>query len=461
MSREGGKQRCFEKAGTCKGSGGWHTDATPRWLPPLPAARCRVVFAQYGGIALMLMALVCMLSPRVDHPGARAPTAATNDGDGDGDGDDAPLLPIHLSAPSASVSEQRVDSISSAGGRKPLLWSEELDSVPSGSLIGTSVVPDSPQDPQRGGGQGSYQDRQQYSDQQAGGWQGSGQQGSGQQDVLTAPAGSLPQATLRNELPSESLWKEAMAPGGTGRGHMRRVSDVELTETCLEPSGFKEPGFRAPESEVSCGSPVARFSQTGSPAATVVLGSGGGKSCRSSACAGHADSLADEAWGEEACGHQGCGCEEEEGEEDDASLQGSPMRRVACEDRESEVVIVYVPATGADALPAGVKSPLFSLQQHLHQPQSGHDHCVQFSGGSLRSSDPGSDASTAAAPARAPSRGPKGMLGLSPESRNRVMRLCALFVVDSFGSGMVTGSLLAYYFQVRALRCLGNVPCSA
>ena len=413
------------------------------------------MFAQYSGIALMLMALVCMLSPCVDHPGACAPTAAPANDDSGGDGDNAPLLPMHLSAPSASVSEQRVDSMSSSGGRKPLLWSEELDSVPSGSLIGTSVVPDNPQAPQLGGYQGGCEDRQQCSDQQAG-----GQQGSGQQGVLTGPRGSLPQATLRNELPSESLWKEGLASGGAGRGHMHRVSDMELAETCLEPSGFKEPGMRAPESEGSCGSQVARFSQTGSPVATVVVGSDDGKSCGSSACAGHADSLADEAWGEEDRGHQGFGCEEE-GEEDDAALQGSPMRRAACEDHGREVVIVYVPATGADALSHGLKSSLFSLQQHVHQQQSGHDHCVQFSGGGLRRSDPGSDASIDAAPARAASRGPKGMLGLSSESRNRVMRLCALFVVDSFGSGMVTGSLLAYYFQVQALSCLSNVPCSA
>ena len=40
------------------------------------------------------------------------------------------------------------------------------------------------------------------------------------------------------------------------------------------------------------------------------------------------------------------------------------------------------------------------------------------------------------------------LLGLSPKSRRTVMHLSFLFALDSFGGGLTTGTLIAYYFQV-------------
>lgn len=42
---------------------------------------------------------------------------------------------------------------------------------------------------------------------------------------------------------------------------------------------------------------------------------------------------------------------------------------------------------------------------------------------------------------------PKKVLGISRKSRTTVLHLCILFAMDSFASGMVTGTLLAYYFH--------------
>ena len=42
----------------------------------------------------------------------------------------------------------------------------------------------------------------------------------------------------------------------------------------------------------------------------------------------------------------------------------------------------------------------------------------------------------------------KNIFGLSAKSRRTVIHLALLFATDAFGSGMITGTLLAYYFQV-------------
>ena len=43
-------------------------------------------------------------------------------------------------------------------------------------------------------------------------------------------------------------------------------------------------------------------------------------------------------------------------------------------------------------------------------------------------------------------------LGLSTKSRRTVLHLSILFAFDSFGGAMITGTLLAYYFQV-SVKC--------
>ena len=49
-----------------------------------------------------------------------------------------------------------------------------------------------------------------------------------------------------------------------------------------------------------------------------------------------------------------------------------------------------------------------------------------------------------------PAAAPKGLFGMTSKSRMVVLQLSLLFATDSFGGGLVTGTLIAYYFQVRA-----------
>ena len=46
----------------------------------------------------------------------------------------------------------------------------------------------------------------------------------------------------------------------------------------------------------------------------------------------------------------------------------------------------------------------------------------------------------------------KLLFGLTARSRRTVAHLSLLFATDSFGSSMITGTLLAYYFKVWTLR---------
>ncbi len=55
-------------------------------------------------------------------------------------------------------------------------------------------------------------------------------------------------------------------------------------------------------------------------------------------------------------------------------------------------------------------------------------------------------AASSSSPAPAPAA---SFLGLSAKSRRTVVSLSALFAMDSFGGGLVTGSLIAYYFHER------------
>ena len=48
------------------------------------------------------------------------------------------------------------------------------------------------------------------------------------------------------------------------------------------------------------------------------------------------------------------------------------------------------------------------------------------------------------------------LLGLSPKSRRTVVHLSLLFALDSFGGGLTTGTLIAYYFQVCECVKLGG-----
>ncbi len=63
-------------------------------------------------------------------------------------------------------------------------------------------------------------------------------------------------------------------------------------------------------------------------------------------------------------------------------------------------------------------------------------------GGGGGGPSPSPSSTTAPAP-------PAGAMGLSPRSRRIVVRLSVLFAMDSLAGGLVTGTLLAYYFQVR------------
>ena len=52
------------------------------------------------------------------------------------------------------------------------------------------------------------------------------------------------------------------------------------------------------------------------------------------------------------------------------------------------------------------------------------------------------------------------ILGLKPKSFATVVKLSALFATDSFAGGLVTGTLLAYYFQVCAPAWWGLCACA-
>ena len=60
----------------------------------------------------------------------------------------------------------------------------------------------------------------------------------------------------------------------------------------------------------------------------------------------------------------------------------------------------------------------------------------------------GSRQSAAAGSASGSSAWVDRLLGLSPKSRRTVVHLSLLFALDSFGGGLTTGTLIAYYFQV-------------
>jgi hypothetical protein len=77
-------------------------------------------------------------------------------------------------------------------------------------------------------------------------------------------------------------------------------------------------------------------------------------------------------------------------------------------------------------------------------PHSGDNEAAQAKG-------------TVPSPASAAAQSQAGIMGLSASSRPIVVKLSLLFAMDSFGGGLVTGTLLAYYFHVRWRGKLGHL----